>query len=131
MTTLRYRGFEVAPEDLAIGECTVRPTRAPNGGALYWRLWFLAARETDGVPEMFGVPLNPNGAYTENAPGGKTWGLTKTSPGTWQIAPSINVLESRVLHPGEHPTEVSVWHQTPAIVGVPDGEPWQAGPPAP
>lgn len=126
MSVLRYAGFHVEPEKLALGECTVRGTQ--GDGAAYWRLWFYVNRDSDGQPDMFGVPLNPNGGYSESGPGGRTWGLTRAEPGTWQVSPSINVLVHREIHPGEHQDE-SLWHQTPKIIGVPEGEPWIGGPP--
>ena len=121
-TTLQYRSF-VMVEDLALNECTVRRT-GNDAGTEWWMLWFYVARETDGQPEAFAAPVAPGGTYTENGPGGRTWGLTETALGTWQIAPSINVLDTRELHPSPHPTQGSLWHQTPAIVGVPNGEAW-------
>lgn len=126
MSELRYRGYHVEPELLQVGECTVRATKGDS--ADYWRLWFYVNRETDGQPEMMGVPLNVNGGWNESGPGGKTWGFNRAEPGAWQVSPSINVLATRDVHPGEHPAP-SLWHQTPTIVGVPDGEPWQAGAP--
>ena len=126
MTTLQCRPG-VMVEDLKLGECVMRACSSPNGGQRFWHLWFYVARETDGVPEAFVVPMAPNGPYTEGGPGGRTWGLTKTAPGTWQVSPSINVLVTRVMHPGEHPSEVSLWHQTPTIIGVPDSELWANG----
>jgi hypothetical protein len=127
MSTLRYRS-NVCVSDLRVDECTIhRAGTADN--ARWWLLWFCVERE--GVCQLMdaAVPINPNGTYVEAGPGGKTWGLTKTSAGTWQVAPSINVLGTRVAHPGDHPTEVSLWHETPAIVDVPDGETWQTNPP--
>lgn len=120
MTTLKYRSY-ILLDDLQVGECTVH--RAGDHTGEWWLLWFRFNRETDGQPMDAAVPINPNGTYSEADR--KTWGLTKTAPGTWQIAPSINVLASGDLHPGEHP-DTSLWHQTPTIVEVPDGEPWQS-----
>ena len=128
MSVLTYRGYHVPVEDLAVGECTVRPTRN-SAGASWWALWFCVLRETDGQPDCFEVPINPNGSYSEAGPGGKTWGLTRSTPGAWQVSPSINVLNTRDLHPGAHPSAPSLWHQTPMIVGVPEGEPWIGGAP--
>lgn len=125
MTTLRYRGYHAAIEDLALNECTIRPCSSPPAPD-WWELWFNVARETDGVPEVFAVAVRV-GSYCEGGPQVRTWGLAKTGPGTWQVSPSINVLDTRDAHPGPHPTAGSLWHQTPAIVGVPDGEPWAKG----
>lgn len=127
MTKLRYKGFHAEPEDLALGECTVRPTAAADGKS-YWRLWAYVTREDTGTPQMIGCPINPNGSYIADGPGGKTWGLTRSGAMTWQVAPSINVLTHGEVHPGDHPAP-SMWHQTPAIVDVPDGEAWQRGAP--
>jgi len=122
---LRYRGL-VPVEDLAIGECTVH--RAGNdSGAKWWLLWFRVEREDGGGPIDVAVPINPNGSYVEDGPGGRTWGLTRAGVGTWQVSPSINVLADQ-LHPGPHESP-SLWHQTPRVVGVSDGEPWIAGSP--
>jgi hypothetical protein len=129
--TLNYRvasdgRYWTAIEDLAANECTIH--RAAGATGRWWLLWFYVARETDGVLEDFAVPVNPNGPYVEGGPGGKCWGLTKTAAGVWQISPSINVLNAKEVHPGPHPLP-SLWHQTPTIVGIPDGEPWIAGQP--
>ena len=87
-----------------------------------------ANRETDGQPFDFCVPMNVNGPYLEAGAGGKTWGLARTGDGTWQVSPSINVLNTGEKHPGEHETP-SLWHQTPTITGVPNDAPWIAGAP--
>lgn len=117
---ITYRS-QVLVEDLAVDECTIH---ASEGGA--WNLWFRVARETDGVIEDYMVAVNPGGEFAENGPAGRrTWGLKQTNPSTWQVSPSINVLvDSRDIHPGEHPTSASAWHQTPAIVNVTAGEKW-------
>jgi hypothetical protein len=126
MTTLRYQSKRLV-DDLAVGECTMH--RASNAaGARWWLLWFRVNRETDGQPDDFAVPMNPNGSFIEDGPGGKTWGLTQTTPGVWQVAPSINVINTGEVHPGDHPAP-SLWHQTPTIVDVPDGESWISGAP--
>lgn len=135
MTILRYKPH-ARIDNLAVGECTLH--RASNSGAArWWLLWFHVLRDNDGVPETFAVPVNPGGTYLENGPGGKTWGLQQpeASPyeiaqGTrnWQISPSINVLDDRDAVAGTHQYP-SLWHQTPAIVGVPEDEPWATGAP--
>lgn len=114
-------------EDLQVGECTMRRAVDPNG-ARYWHMWFRALRETDGQPFDFCVPMNPNGGYTENGAGGKTWGLACIGIGAWQVSPSINVLNTGDVHPGEHAAP-SLWHQTPTVTGVPDDAPWIGGAP--
>ncbi len=123
---LNFKPF-MAIEALLANDCTIH--RAADAKARWWLLWFYVARETDGVLESFAVPVNPNGPYTESGPGGRTWGLTRTGGGVWQISPSINVLNSGERHPGPHPSLPSLWHQTPAIVGVSDNEPWITGAP--
>jgi hypothetical protein len=128
---LTYRSF-VSVEDLTPNECTIRRASRQDGSAKFWNLWFYVARETDGVLEAFVVPVIPNGVYTESGPGGRSWGLNHSSPDTWQISPSINVLnddDARRVQVGESPTGQSLWHQTPAVVGVPDGEAWITGQP--
>ena len=126
---LSYR-HNICVSDLAIGECTVH--RAGNSaGARWWLLWFRVYRDDDGRPDDFAVPINPNGPWLEDGPGGKTWGfnLIDARDGTWEVSPSINVLGSREVHPGEH-SEVSIWHYTPEIVDVPRaGVAWTKGPP--
>ncbi len=129
MTSLMYRP-SVCVSELDLDECTVH--RAGNSdGAKWWLLWFRVARETDGVAEDFCVPINPNGAYTPDGPGGKTWGLCRSSGPNewnecvWQVSPSINVLGTKALHPGETDGP-SLWHQTPEIICVPDHEAWIA-----
>ena len=120
---LTYRTHSTI-EALGVNECTLR--RMGLETAWWWELWFNVLRETDGVAEDFAVPVAPGGtaAETPDRPGGHTWGFTQTAPGTWQVSPSINVLDTRDVHPGPHPTFGSLWHQTPTIVGVPQGEPW-------
>ena len=125
MTELQYKPHAQI-EDLSPGECAIRRCRN-NEGVEWWNLWFYVARDNDGVLEDFDVPINPGGSYTESGPGGKTWALTKTGPGRWQVAPSINVLNTEngtEMQTGPHPTLPSLWHKTPAIIGVPDDEPW-------
>ncbi len=122
--TLTYKPHALI-EDLALGECTVH--RASNASAArWWLLWFYVARETDGQPETFCVPVAPNDSYSESGPGGRTWGLTNVGSNRWQVAPSINVLNNGESVNGEHSLP-SLWHQTPQIVGVPDSENWATG----
>ena len=75
------------------------------------------------------VPVNPNGTYVEHGPGGRTWGLTRVGGGRWQVNPSIDVKQgpdAPVFAPGaEARSSGTIWHQTPVLVGVPDGEAWQ------
>jgi hypothetical protein len=126
MATLRYRS-NVCVGDLEVGECTMH--RAANDtGARWWLLWFRVNREDNGQAADFAVPMNPNGGWIEAGPGGKTWGLIRSSPGAWQVFPSINVLGTNELHPGPHEAP-SQWHQTPVITDVPEGEAWISSPP--
>lgn len=125
MTELRYRSF-VEVDELEVGECTIK-TCIASGSVRFWHMWGRVLRATDAKPQTFCVPIDPNGGYVENGPGGKTWGLKRSGLNRWQIDPSINVLESEQAHPGLHPTERSIWHQKPALVGVPDLERWQLG----
>jgi hypothetical protein len=124
---LQYRSH-ARIEELALGECTMH--RAGTSTARWWLLWVHVARETDGQSEDIAVPVIPGGQYTENGPGGRTWGLNKTGPGIWTVSPSINVLnddDARLVVAGHAPTGQSLWHQTPDIVYVPDDEPWTQG----
>ncbi|MDE3097337.1 MAG: hypothetical protein KGK07_15220 [Chloroflexota bacterium] len=126
MSTLRYRagaagGTQGAdPDDLAVGECTLRHTRDASGS--YLRLWARVVC-TDGQTRLVGCPLNTGGGYGETPR--RTWGLGRTAPGIWQVIPSINVLSTGEVHLGPHPTASSLWHETPAIVDVPEPAPWQ------
>lgn len=122
---LRYQAH-ARIEDLAIGECTVHPCAAATG-ARWWLLWFRVEREDNGQPDDFAVPIAPNGSFTEGGPGGRTWGLSPTGGGVWQVSPSINVTAGEVVA-GAHPMP-SIWHQTPQIGGVPNTERWTGAAP--
>lgn len=123
--TLRYRS-NVCVGDLEVGECTIHRA-SDSSGKRWWLLWFRVNRETDGQPEDFAAPVNPNGGWIEAGPGGKTWGLNRAGMGVWSISPSINVINIRAVHPGEHELP-SLWHQTPDLIGVPD-DAWTTQPP--
>ena len=132
MPDLKYRSH-ASIHALALGECTVHHA-STDDGKHWWNLWFHVVREMDGLPDTFVVPVNPNGSYVENGPGGRTWGLTRSSVGIWQVSPSINVLDdagARDVLAGQSvsPDRRSLWHQTPTIVDVPDDEPWITTPP--
>lgn len=137
MTTLRYRS-NVCVSELAVGECTMHRA-ADSSGARWWLLWFRVNRDSDGLPDDFAVPVNPNGPYLDPGPGGRTWGLNRVDrelqPGAWQVSPSIDVKNTRAVHAGEAvapmivPAPTSLWHQTPTIIEVPDGEAWISGAP--
>jgi hypothetical protein len=124
---LRYRSF-VDVDALEVGECTIHAVGGPAPS--FWHVWFRVNRDSDGQPAVFCVPVAPNGTYSENGPGGKTWGLTRSGVGAWQVAPSINVLATPCsktnaqVVAGAHEND-SLWHHTPMLVGVPDGEKWQ------
>lgn len=130
---LKYRPHAQI-DDLAINEATVH--RASGAGpARWWVLWFVALRDTDGQPETFCVPINPEGPFVEQGPGGRTWSIScpagtmqAKADGThnWQISPSINVLDDLGAVAGTH-LRPSIWHHTPEIVGVPDSESWAKG----
>src|SRR5580692_2059995 len=102
--TLRYRPGGVMIEELAVGECTIR--QCSLGEKSWWNLWFNVARDTDGVPEVFEVPILPNASFNENGPGGRSWGFADQGGGVWQISPSINVTQSengdKFILPGPH-----------------------------
>jgi hypothetical protein len=107
--------------DLALDECTIRSAR-DNEGRAWWQLWTWVLRADTGEPFYVAVPVNPNGPYVEVGPSGRrTWGLTRASASDWQVLPSIDVVGK------ERPDgtrEPSLWHVTPTIVGVPEGERW-------
>jgi len=133
MSALTYRSHALI-EDLAVNECTVHRASG-SGSARWWQLWFNVLRDSDGQPEVFCVPVNPGGAYTENGAGGRTWGLSKPqastfehAPGTsnWMVSPSINVLNDGDAVDGTH-AHPSLWHQTPELLNVPDDEAWATG----
>lgn len=116
---LQYRSFAEV-DDLHVGECTMH--RATDGTTRWWQLWMRVV-DAHGAEDTFVVPMAPRGVYGE-IDSRKTWGLASVGGGTWQVSPSINVLDTRDVHPGEHPTLGSLWHETPRIVGVPEGESW-------
>lgn len=121
---LKYRRHAQV-EDLQVGECTIHRASNSTSGR-WWQLWFRVLRDTDGVDEVFCVPVRPNMTFLPNGPGGKTWGLnTKSGGSDWQISPSINVLGNGDAHEGQR-NEVSIWHHTPCITDVPLGENWQS-----
>ena len=127
---LRYRS-RVTVEALAPGECTVHRASVVEAGErkLWWNFWWYVPRETDGVLEAFVVPVIPNGSYTETGPGGRSWGLSRAGAGRWQITPSINVFndgDARRVQAGLAPEGRSHFHQTPALIDVPEGESWQS-----
>jgi len=128
---LAYRSF-VPVEDLKLGECTVH--RAHDEHGRWWNLWMYVPRDDrPGEPIDLVVAVAPNGQYAEQGPGGRrTWGLNLSSPGVWQVSPSIDVLsdgDARRITAGGQRTEASIWHQTPRVVSVPDGEAWQTAAP--
>ena len=128
MSTLAYKSHSLI-EGLSLDECTMHRASGSNS-ARWWQLWWRVSRTSDGQPQIFCVPVNPNGPYLPLGPGGKTWGLTKTASGIWQISPSINVLASGdATDAANHPRVPSLWHETPAIINVPDAEPWITSPP--
>lgn len=128
MFELHYRSF-VPVEDLLEDECSVH--RASAGvGKRFWLLWWNSKRETDGVLEVFCVPIIPSGSYSENGPGGRSWGCNRAGVGRWMIGPSVNVLDDEGAHQvvaGHAPTSISLWHKTPLLTGVPEDEPWARG----
>jgi len=126
---LTYRSG-VDLDDLQLNECTIRGA-SKQDGSKWWNLWFYVNRTFDGKPELFAVPVNPNGPFLPEGRGGKTWGLNRTSEDIWQVSPSIN-FESFVDPQGKEVAEntpnvrkIELWHQTPTIINVPSNEPWQ------
>lgn len=105
---------------LDIDECVIVPANPSGDQALgsdqrpagAWLLMFYV-RTADGYAQYFRTPVNPNGPAVENGPLGRTWGLNRCGANEWQVSPSI---------------DYGNWHQTPKIVEVPDGEPWQGKP---
>lgn len=107
--------------DLALDECMVR-SACDADGRRWWQLWTFVRRADTGEPFYVGVPVQPNGPYVEVGPSGRrTWGLARASVSDWQVSPSIDVLGDKRPDGTRGP---SLWHETPTIVGVPDGERW-------
>lgn len=113
-------------EQLALGGCTIRRTRAADGKTVFWTLWLHVRRDDTGEPAVYEVPVDVGGDYREDGPGGRTWGMKLSEPGAWRVFPSINVVNDVVptVHPGPHPF-ASQWHRFVNIVGVPPDEPWE------
>ena len=112
-------------EALGENECTIHRA-VKNSRERYWLLWFYV-KCTDGFHHDFAVPVIPNGAYNENGPGGRSWGLTKIVDGEWQISPSIHVTVDKEID-ARLPGRGSLWHETPRIVNVkPYDEIWMRG----
>ena len=123
--SLQYKSHAMI-DSLRLGECTIH--RAGNSnGSKWWNLWMCVARDSDKQEDYFCVPVNPNYDLVPNGPGGRHWGLKKTGAGIWTVTPSVNVLSNNHVYPGPHPNRItSLWHHTPDIVFVPDGESWQS-----
>lgn len=121
---LRYRSL-VYVEALNENDCTIHRAATPNR-IRYWILWFYV-KCTDGFHHSFAVPIIPNGIYTENGPGGRSWGLVKIVDGEWQISPSIHVGPDKAID-ARLPNRGSLWHETPRIVNAkPYDEIWMKG----
>jgi hypothetical protein len=124
----RYKPGAMA-EDLEVGEATVRRASKGGSGPAWWELWLHVERDDHTGDEYVAVAVAPSGGFTETGPGGRTWGMSRSAPGTWAVMPSINVLsdvDATRVHPGPHPSLPSIWHEYATLVGVPEGEPWQA-----
>jgi hypothetical protein len=123
MISLSYRG-RIFVDDLLVGECTIHRCFDDQGGR-WWNLWFSVRRQSDNIPDIFCVPVNPNKPPLENSTRGKTWGLSKdtTEPLVWNLSPSVNILGTRDPHPGTH-ERPSLWHDTIRITDAPEGEAW-------
>lgn len=121
---LRYRP-SVSVGDLDENECTIRGAQNRELKR-WWQLWFYV-RTTLGTLQHIAVPVAPGGVYTEHGPSGRrTWGLKKVGPGNWQVSPSINATYTKTVNGKE--VEAELWHQTPLITGVPEGEAWTTQP---
>ena len=103
MCELKYRRG-VSRTDLQENECTIRMI----GGGLA-QFVFCYHDKSNGERWTHSMPVRPNGQH-----GGpeRAWGLNRSGPNRWQITPSINLGDDH-------------WHETPAVVDVPDGEDWQ------
>ena len=117
MSELRYRKdvYPSGPNPVrpGPGECGIW---RPLGDTGPWYLSFGFTRTTDGKSESRSIPVNVNGPPINEH---NAWGLKRTDvPGRWQINPSIQCCDG-------NRDDLEVWHETPAIVDVPEGEPWQ------
>jgi hypothetical protein len=123
---LAYRSF-VLVEDLRPGECTVHQAKSVDG-TRWWLLWLHVYREDRaGALINLAVPVAPHASYTETGPGGRTWGLAPAGPGRWAVSPSVDAKGANEFVPGHaQDARRSIWHQTPTLVDVPNGEAWQA-----
>jgi len=113
MTELTYRSA-VSPDDLRVGECTIRQAAGlGSDGRTWWNLWCCVQRaDVPTEPLLFRVFVIPRGEHGPGpSPNQLAWGLTDLGNGRWQVHPSID--------------HGALWHQTPVLVGVPSGEPWQ------
>ena len=126
MVTFQYRSF-VEVDGLAVNECTIHRASDPSdaSNARWWNLW-VRVRRNDGVEDVFVIAVAPRGQY-QDIPGRRTWGLMEIANGSWQVAPSINVLVSLRVVPGHEPQEVSLWHENVVMEGVPVAEVWAQG----
>lgn len=104
-------------------ECTI--FRSDGDPRFRWHLRIRHRRKNDGRLTDTAVPVFPNEDAPKNKPG---WGLKRVEAGRWQVSPSILVStrEPDPNDPSKH-RDVELWHETPAIVGVPDGERWTGG----
>lgn len=116
MSDLWYRARANA-KDLAVGECTIFCAR-PG----LWMLAFCFRRKTDGKSERRVIGIEPNGEFQQSR---QSWGLKRVEAGKWQVSPSIQTID-RVPDESKTPPwrDEETWHETPAINGVPEDEPW-------
>jgi len=115
MSDLWYRP-RADVKELQVDECTIYLGR-PGLWLLAWRF----RRKTDGKPERRVIPVSPN----EGPQAGPTWGLKRIEAGRWQISPSIQCIDRVVADDDpKNYKDVETWHETPAINGVPEDEPW-------
>jgi len=116
VSELRYRKdvYPTGPNPVlpAPGECGIfRYQDEPNA---VWYLCFGFIRTTDGQAEFRSIPVSPGSGPQDDI---HSWGLNRVGPGRWQVSPSILCRDGGRDSP-------EVWHETPAIVDVPEGEPW-------
>lgn len=104
-------------KDLAIDTCTIFHARVG-----VWMMAFCFRRKTDGKIERRVVGVNPNGDFQADR---QAWGLKRVHAGRWQISPSIQTIDRvRDKSAPEGYRDIETWHETPAINGVPEDEPW-------
>lgn len=122
MSTLRYvvgasRDDGVSLRALEENECTI----FKGDDRFPWHLRFSYRSKLDGMLYNGSVPIFPKAETPKSKPG---WSLNR-APGGWQVSPSI-LISTRRPDPADPDKwiDIELWHETPLIVDVPEGERW-------